>query len=100
LPVIFTSPTAPAGSAAAVTGGWPAGVSVAASAWDAADFFSRRGTTENATSVVEQGDRIADSLRDENDATALVNAFTYIRALSKREPSKLGAVGFRTTRRH
>src|SRR6267143_5884473 len=77
LPVIFTSTTAPAGSAAAVTAGWPAGVGVAASAWDAADFLSPpQATTENATSVVNRVNRIADSLRDENDETALVNAFT------------------------
>src|SRR2546430_7538135 len=52
LPVIFTSTTAPAGSAV--------GAGVAASAWDAADFFSPpQATAVNATSVVSRVNRIA-----------------------------------------
>src|SRR5437588_11551106 len=58
LPVIFTSTTAPAGSAV--------GAGVAASAWDAADFFSPpQATAVNATSVVSRVNRIANSLRDD-----------------------------------
>src|SRR5438309_2677218 len=66
LPVIFTSTTAPAGSAAGVLADTAAGAGVAASAWDAADFLSPpQATIANATSVVSRVKRIADSLRDE-----------------------------------
>src|SRR5881628_3566489 len=65
LPVIFTSTTAPVGSAAGAAAGASAGVGVAASAWDAADFLSPQPTIANAASVVNRVNRIADSLRDE-----------------------------------
>src|SRR3989454_10860692 len=65
LPVIFTSTTAPAGSAAGAFAATPAGAGVAASAWDAADFLSPpQATIANATSEVNRVKRIADSLRD------------------------------------
>src|SRR5438874_6893417 len=59
LPVIFTSTTAPAGSAAGAAAGTSAGVGVAASAWDAADFLSPpQATIANAASVVNRVNRI------------------------------------------
>src|SRR2546429_8369416 len=62
LPVIFTSTTAPVGSAAGAAAGAAAGVGVAASAWGAADFLSPpQPTIANAASVVNRGDRISHS---------------------------------------
>src|SRR5258706_14639024 len=65
LPVISTSTTAPAASAAGVTAGCPAGVGVAASAWDAADLlWPPHATTANPPSEVNSANRMPDSLRD------------------------------------
>src|SRR5437763_17101689 len=64
LPVIFTSTTAPAGSAAGALAATPAGAGVAASAWDAADFLSPpQATIANATSDMDRVQRSAGSLR-------------------------------------
>src|SRR2546422_11687931 len=65
LPVIFTSTTAPAGSAAGAFAATPAGAGGAASAWGAADFFSPpQATIANAASAGETGKRISESLPD------------------------------------
>src|SRR5438034_11652135 len=73
LPVIFTSTTAPAGSAVAAAAGVLAGV--AASASDDADFFSPpQATTANATRVEYWVNRIANSSGND-DSTPLVYGF-------------------------
>src|SRR2546423_1809773 len=65
LPIIFTSTTAPAGSAVVAAADGAAGAGVAASAWDAPDFLSPpQATAVNAASVVSRVKRIANSLRD------------------------------------
>src|SRR5438477_13134489 len=65
LPVIFTSTTAPPGSAAGALAATPAGAGGAASAWGAADFLSPpQATIANAPSGMDRVNRIADSPRD------------------------------------
>src|SRR5207245_11096834 len=75
LPVIFTSTTRPRGSGAAAFADPPAGVAVAASAWDAADFLSPPQAAIANPPNARRGTRIADSLWDEC-RVALVTAFT------------------------
>src|SRR6266850_1428964 len=101
LPVILTSTTAPAGSAAGVAAGWPAGVGVAASAWDAADLLSPpQATTANATSEVNRVNRIADSSGTKMTGQ-LVNAFTiYSRAFKTGALQKRDRCVFAAPRRH
>src|SRR5437879_5270451 len=98
LPVIFTSTTAPAGSAA----GAPAGAGVAASAWGVADFFSPpQATAVNATSVVSRVNRIANSLRDDRRDGACERVHNIF-ALPENgsPPMTRGRCAFAARRRH
>src|SRR2546428_12639179 len=63
LPVIFTSTTAPAGSAAGAFAATPAGAGGAASAWGAAGLFlPPQANNAQATSEGDQGEGHSDPL--------------------------------------